>query len=102
MLLEPWTNGSMYKNYVFDDNKKELRGITKIEYMITEYCFSHSHHLNRACEELGYNKFEMEPYHTNSIKDAGQAIYDHEQLKKGYRSKFIQSLLKELPEYLAS
>lgn len=113
--LTPWTNGEgFYKNCVFDDETGEIRGITEIEDLITKYCFNHTHHLNNACSELGYNLFEYELFHTDNLKSAAEAIYRHEIRRYRYHlsrrsknptkylrfSKRERQLLKLLPEYL--
>ena len=78
MNLEPYTDGTIYDNYVFDEEKKELRGIVEVERLIVDYCFVHSHHINNACAELGYRKFEREFFSSKILIEAGKAIYEKE------------------------
>jgi len=96
----PYNTYISYRNYVYDDEKKILREITEIEYLIVEYCIPHRNHLNAACAKLGHNNFEREPYHTKDLKAAGQAIYKHELNHKGRKNKIKKQLVERLPEYL--
>ena len=98
--LEPWTDGTLYKNYVYDNETKELRPISMTEKLIVEYCFPPEHHINSSCAELGYNKFEMEYFNTKDLFEAGLAVYEHLSDSRRYKSKIAKLLLNELPIYL--
>lgn len=98
--LTPWTDDTFYKNYVFDCDKKALRGITEIEKLITEFCFGKTSSYSDACSELGYCRFEMEPFNSKTLLQAAKDIYEKESKTSGNKSKVVMRLVTEIPGYI--
>ncbi len=100
-LLQPWTDGTVYQNYVMDDKTHKLRPITEVENDIVDWCFSKGNRTaNEACKNIGYCKFEMEPFSSDELLEAAEYINGIEFFDKGYKSKLTKHLLEVLDDYI--
>ena len=101
--LEPWSDGNSYKNTVWDNQKQETRPLTELEDKIIEWCLPYYNHISPACEELGYDRFEMEMFSSDDLLKAGEDIYEYLNTQKsGRKSELEKELLECIPEYLSS
>ena len=101
--LKPWSDGNSYKNTVWDNQKMETRPLTELEDKIVEWCLPYYNHISPACEELGYNRFEMEMFSSDYLLKAGEYIYEYLNTQKsGRKSELEKELLECIPEYLSS
>lgn len=76
--LTPFSDGCMYYNYVYEDAIKSLRGITETERQIIDYCWKHTvrNKSSEACKKLTFNDFEHEPFHSDTLQEAGRFILE--------------------------
>ena len=95
-----WIYDFQAENCVYNNDRQAFREISEIEKLIVEYCVHSSNHLNEACARLSENKTNQESYNTKDLKDAGQAIYQHEIHSKERKSKLVKQLVEKLPKYL--